>query len=869
MQVQVVHRLATVFASVHNDAIALGKPLFAGELRGSQEQMAEQSPPVFVRLIDGADVLAGNEKQMYRRLRMDVGEGVDEVVLVDGGGGNLAFYDLAKDAAHGVVSVHGRFAAAEMKTVRSRQRSCGFVLPGLAPNNHKEICTSAYNQAMSRASPFRIVHTVCSHDCPDSCAVLVTVNAEGRAVKVEGDPSHPITQGFLCGKVAKYLDRVYAPDRILYPLRRKPGAQKGPRPRGREHEAFERVSWDEALHAIAAKLKETSERYGPESILPYSYAGTTGVLGYGSMDRRFFHRLGASRLDRTICAEAGGQAWNLVYGKKLGTPTEDFQLARLIVAWGANIHGNNVHLWPRIEKARRLGARLIVIDPYPTRTARLADWHIAIRPGTDVALALGMMHVILNEGLEDREYIAQMTHGIEQLTERAREYTPDRVSLYTGMRPAEIEQLAREYATTRPAVIRMNYGVQRVENGGAATRAICILPALTGAWKCRGGGAQLSTSGAFAWNKNAIERPDLQMASPLGREARLVNMSALGQALECREQAEPAVHALFVYNSNPAAIAPNQNAVRRGMARPDLFTVVHDLFFTDTTDYADYVLPATTFLEHSDLQGAYGHYFVQFSEQAIAPVGESRPNTWLFSQLALRMGFEEKCFRDTPEEMMRQALSVNGNGCSHNAGMEHISFEDLRERGFIPLGFHREPETQPFRPYTSGQLATPSGKVEFYSETLAAADADPLPGFTPPAESRWGEAFARYPLELLPRKNDNYLNSTFANLPGHRAMEARANQRLEMHPADAATRSIAEGDVVRVFNDRGSIELKALFNSHLPAGVVAARLDWAKLHPAGINVNTLTSGRLTDIGGGPTFYSTLVEVEKVQPAAAL
>lgn len=729
---------------------------------------------------------------------------------------------------------------------------------------------------MSQAPPFRVIHTVCSHDCPDSCAVLVTVNTEGRAVKVEGDPSHPITQGFLCGKVAKYLDRVYAPDRILYPLRRRLHAQKGPLPRGSEHDAFERVSWDEALHAITAKLKETSERYGPESILPYSYAGTTGVLGYGSMDRRFFHRLGASRLDRTICAEAGGQAWNLVYGKKLGTPTEDFERARLIIAWGANIHGNNIHLWPRIEKARRSGARLIVIDPYPTRTAKLADWHIAIRPGTDVALALGMMHVILNEGLEDREYIAQMTRGIEKLRERACEFTPEFVSRYTGMRPAEIEQLAREYATTRPAAIRMNYGVQRSENGGAAARAICMLPAITGAWKCRGGGAQLSTSGAFSWNKAALERPDLQTASPLGREARLVNMSALAETLEIADHGAgaPAVHAMFVYNSNPAAIAPNQNSVRRGMARPDLFTVVHDQFFTDTTDYADYVLPATTFLEHSDLQGAYGHYFVQFSQQAIAPVGESRPNTWLFSQLAQCMGFEDPCFRDTPEEMMRQALSINGNGgngkgFSHNTGMEHISLDDLQERGRVPLGFHRDPETQPFRPYTTGRLATPSGKVEFYSEALAAAGADPLPGFTPPAESRWGEASARYPLELLPRKNDNYLNSTFANLPGHRKMESRVNQRLEIHPIDAAARSIAEGDVVRVFNDRGAIELNALFNLHLPAGVVAARLDWAKLHPAGINVNTLTSGRLTDIGGGPTFYSTLVEVERVQrPAAA-
>jgi anaerobic selenocysteine-containing dehydrogenase len=736
---------------------------------------------------------------------------------------------------------------------------------------------------VTASSPFRIVHTVCSHDCPDSCAVLVTVNEEGRAVKVEGDPSQPVTHGFLCGKVAKYLDRVYAPDRILFPMRRKAGVAKGPLERGCESESFERVGWDEALDAIAAKLKEVADRYGPESILPYSYAGTIGQLGFGSMDRRFFHRLGASQLDRTICSEAGGQAWNLVYGKKLGMPTEDFRLAKLIIAWGANIHGNNIHLWPMVEEARRNGARLIVIDPYRTRTAAVADWHIAIRPGTDVALALGLMHVILNEGLGDRTYIAGMTHGIEHLAERVREYPPARVAQWTGMTPGEIEQLAREYATTKPAALRLNYGVQRSENGGTAVRAITMLPALTGAWKHRGGGAQLSTSGAFAWNKTALERPDLAKASSISRLARVVNMCELGHALtelgkdsgrgnkgtreqESRGQLDqrdaPPVHALFVYNSNPAAVAPNHNAVQRGMQREDLFTVVHDLFFTDTTDYADYILPATTFLEHTDIQGAYGHYFVQLSKKAIEPVGESRSNVWLFGQLAQRMGFAEDCFRDTPEEMIRQALSIDANGHSANANMEHITYEDLEERGHIPLAFHRNPDQNPFQPYTSGTLPTPSGKVEFYSETLAASGHDPLPGFHPPVESRWGEGAKKYPLEFLPRKSDNYMNSTFANLPGHRKMEARTNQRLEIHPDDAQLRGLADGDPVRVFNDRGSVQLTAMLNPRLPAGVVAARLDWAKLHADGANVNALTSERLTDIGGGATFYSTLVEVAK-------
>jgi anaerobic selenocysteine-containing dehydrogenase len=697
----------------------------------------------------------------------------------------------------------------------------------------------------------------------------VTVDDQGRAVKVAGDPTQPVTQGFLCGKVAKYLDRVYSPERIVYPLRRKPGVEKGPLVRGREHEAFERISWDEALDAIAARLQQIGDKYGTESILPYSYAGTIGVLGFGSMDRRFFHRLGASQLARTICSEAGGYAWNLVYGKKLGMPTEDFRLAKLVVAWGGNIHGNNIHLWPMVEQARRNGARLIVIDPYRTRTAALADWHIAIRPGTDTALALGLMHVILRDGLEDRDYIQSMTHGIEGLAERVREYTPERVATWTGMTPAEVEQLAREYATTQPAALRMNYGVQRGENGGTAAWAIAMLPALTGAWRHRGGGGQLSTSGGFTWNKKAIERPELALTSPLGRLARVVNMSALGHALTelgSRPEEGPKVHALFVYNSNPGAVAPNQNAVRRGMTRPDLFTVVHDLFFTDTTDYADYILPATTFLEHTDIQGAYGHYFVQLSRQAIEPVGEARQNVWLFGQLAQRMGFNEECFRDTPEQIIAQALAIGADGHSTNEGMEHITYEALTEHGHIPLAFHRDPQGHPFLPYTSGQLATPSGKVEFYSETLAAQGRDPLPAFVPPFESRWGEGAKSYPLEFLGRKADNFMNSTFANLDGHRKMESRTSQRLEMHPEDAERRGIREGDQVRIWNDRGSIQLTALVPEKLPAsvprGVVAAHIDWAKLHPDGANVNALTSERLTDMGAAATFYSVLVEVAR-------
>jgi anaerobic selenocysteine-containing dehydrogenase len=714
----------------------------------------------------------------------------------------------------------------------------------------------------------RVVHTVCSHDCPDSCGVLVTVDeTSGRAVKVQGDPAHPVTQGFLCGKVAKYLDRVYSPDRLLHPMRRKADVPKGPAGygsvRGREAEAFERISWDEALEQIAVRLKKIAAEFGSESVLPYSYAGTIGQLGYGSMDRRFFHRLGASQLDRTICSTAGGAALTSVYGIKLGTAPQDFAHAGLIIAWGANIHGNNVHLWPFIEEARRRGAKLVVIDPYRTRTAALADEHLAINPGTDAALALGMMHVILSAGLEDEEYVARCTTGFEQLRAHALrpEHAPEKVAAITGIPAETIVRLAKAYATAGrgrsdgasndlgPAAIRLNYGIQRSENGGTAARAVCMLPLLTGAWRYKGGGLQLSTSGSFPFNENALRMPELMLASPLGRAARVVNMSQLGQALTTLGAAPedgPPVKALFVYNSNPAAIAPNQNDVLRGMRRPDLFTVVHEQFFTDTADYADVLLPAPTFLEVKDVQGAYGHLFAQVSERAIAPLGEARSNVALFGELGQRMGFVEKCFLDGDDELIDQALD------SKHPWFAGMTREKLEREGHVALQLpvDAEGETLPFS--NAEWFLTPSGRGEL----------TPVPVFRAPMESRVHAAEGNYPLEFLPRKADNFMNSTFANLEGHRKMEARTAGVLEMHATDAAARAIVTGDAVKVFNARGSLALKAVVNAQVSVGVVAARLDWNKLSAGGGNVNALTSETLTDIGGGPTFYSTLVEVRK-------
>src|ERR1700678_1919356 len=406
----------------------------------------------------------------------------------------------------------------------------------------------------------RVVHAACPHDCPDACAALITIE-DGRATRIEGDPQHPITRGFLCAKVTKYLDRVYAPDRVLYPMRRV--APKG----ACGDAAFQRITWDEALDEIATRLKKISVEFGPEAILPYSYGGNCGVLNGGSMDRRFFHRAGASQLHRSICSQAGEDAIISMYGRKMGTEPEQFRDSKYIIAWAANIHGNNVHLWPFIEEARRNGAKLVVIDPYRTRTARIADWHIPINPGTDVALALGLMHIIVREGWHDADYISRYADGFEELQKRLPEYTPEGVAQWPGIAKDDIERLAREYTQTRPAVIRLNYGIQRAPNGGAAVRAVCMLPVITGSWKEVGGGLQLSLSGAFQLNRAAMEMPELMQRSPLKRTARTINMVELGKALT--EVSDPPVKALFVYNSNPAAVCPDQHVVRRGLARED------------------------------------------------------------------------------------------------------------------------------------------------------------------------------------------------------------------------------------------------------------------------------------------------------------
>jgi anaerobic selenocysteine-containing dehydrogenase len=670
-----------------------------------------------------------------------------------------------------------------------------------------------------------IRHSVCALDCPDACAVLVSIDDSGKATRLRGDLAHPVTRGFLCGKVARYLEREYAPGRLLYPLRR-----AGAKGEGR----FVRVSWDEALDETAARLKGIAAEFGPEAILPYSYAGTMGLLNGSGMDRRFFHRLGASRLDRTICSSAGGAGLIDALGFKYGTEPEQFKRSKLIIAWGANVLGTNVHLWPFIVEARRNGARFYTIDPRRNRTGAAADKHFFINPGSDTALALGMMHVIVGEKLYDPDYIARHTTGFAELAGKVKEYPPERAAALTGIPKDDIVALAREYAATRPAAIRLNYGVQRSERGAMAVRAIALLPALTGSWKELGGGLQLSTSQAFHLNKAGLERADLQWRA-LGREARILNMSLLGQALT--DAGDPPVKALVVYNSNPAAIAPNQNAVRRGLQRADLFTVVLEQFQNDTADYADLVLPATTFLEHTDLYLAYGHYYLQLARPALAPPGETKSNVEVFRALAQRMGFDDPCFADSDDDMIRTLLD------SEHPFVRGITLQDLERERFVRLRV---------APFANGGFGTPSGKCEFHAETIE---------YTPPVESRFGDENlrARFPLELISPKHDDSMNSTFGNRPENDA----ATATVHIEAADAAARGIVTGDQVRVYNDRGACLLRAQVDGVVRQGVVCVpSVRWARMAADHHSVNALTSERLTDKGGGPTLYSCLVQVEK-------
>jgi anaerobic selenocysteine-containing dehydrogenase len=682
-----------------------------------------------------------------------------------------------------------------------------------------------------------VVRGGCPHDCPDACAMLVTVES-GRAVRVAGDPEHPFTQGFLCTKVNRYVDRTYHRDRLLYPMRR-----VGPKGSGR----FERITWDEALDEIATRLNEIrASSDGPQSILPYSYAGTMGKIQGSSADRRFFHLIGASLLDRTICSMAGTVGMRMTVGANLGADPEGIPESDLVLLWGTNTLTANPHMWPFVLQARERGATIIAIDPIRTRTAAQCDEWIGIRPGTDAALALGMMHVVFDRGLEDADYIAKHTMGIEQLRERAREYTPEKVSAITGISAETIVSLGERFGRSKATFIRVNYGLQRHAGGGMAVRTIACLPAIAGHWRRPGGGVQLSSSANFQFDNKALERPDL---SP---PVRTINMIRLGEALTTPNAGVggPPVRALIVYNCNPAAVAPDRNEVLRGMAREDLFTVVLEHFQTDSADYADILLPATTQLEHWDLMLSYGHHYVTLNRPSIEPVGESLPNSEIFRRLAARMGLDHPALQDDDLTMIRQALN------STSEKLKGVTLEALLEKGWMRLNL-----PTPYLPFENGGFPTPSGKCEFYSQRLADMGLDPVPTFTPPYEfpETAPVLASRYPLTLISSPAHQFLNTTFVNMDWLRR-SAREPECL-LHPTDAESRGIAPGMRVVVHNDRGAFTAVARVEDSLRPGVVwAPSIWWGKYAADGANANQTTSQLETDMGHGPVFYDNLVEV---------
>ncbi len=717
-----------------------------------------------------------------------------------------------------------------------------------------------------------LITGVCPHDCPDTCAWQVTTDpATGRALRIQGHPDHPLTQGRLCGKVSRYLERTYHPDRLTTPLKR-----IGPKGAGR----FQPISWDQAIREITERLGEIVARFGPEAVMPFSYAGTMGVLQGEGMASRFFYRLGATRLARTICSEAGFEGFQYVTGRVMGPAPEDFAYARLILIWGNNTLTSNMHLWPFILQARKQGAGVIVIDPARTRTARAADEWIPIRPGTDGALALAMMHVIISENLVDHDFVRAHTTGFEALKARVREFTPAWAEPITGVPASRIERLARQYAAARPAAIRVNYGLQRHGSGGMAMRNIATLPALVGHWRYRGGGVLLSSSGAFHLDMRVLRRPDL-----LGdRQPRTLNMIRLGDALSldrkrlarahyaarpidrkpAPEDAGPPVKALIIYNSNPAAVAPDQNAVRAGLAREDLLTIVLEHFQTDTADFADYLLPATTQLEHWDILKPYGHLYLALNRPAIPPLGQSLPNSEIFRRLGRGMGFEEEAFNQDDVSMLRAFIEAQ----THPT-MAGITWERLLEQGFARLNL-----PDPFLPFAHG-FPTDDGTCHIYSQPMAEDGYDPLPAWVPP---RWmieeqGEAkpsssvLSFQSFILISPPAHNFLNTTFANLERFRRREGEP--LVWVHPEDARARGIEDGDAVILENEQGRVQLTARVTEDIMPGVLLApTIWWAKLSPGGRNVNVLVPQVETDMGGSPIFYDVRVRLERAPRTAA-
>lgn len=686
--------------------------------------------------------------------------------------------------------------------------------------------------------PTQHYYSVCPHDCPDTCGVLTEVE-DGRAVRFRGDPRHPVTAGWLCAKVNPYLTHVYHPERLRHPLRRV-GAKGGGR--------WARVSWEEAIGEIAERWRRIIARYGAQAILPYSYSGTLGLVQMEVCNTRFWNRLGASRLLRTICGVAAESAVQATLGARHAPPYEHVRDSRLVLIWGHNPVSTAPHFMPHLRQARRRGCEVVVIDPRRTRTARGADLHVAPRPGTDAALALGMAHVIVAENRHEEHWLRAHTVGWEALRARLAAYPPERVAAITGLEEALIVELARRYATRRPALIRIADGINRNRNGGQSVRAICALPALTAQYGVRGGGLAYSTSDYIKWDRAALHHRE--GCPPKGRK---VNMNRLGAALT-GEVREPPIMSLYVYGSNPAAVAPNAGLVVTGLKRADLFTVVHEQFLTDTADLADIVLPATSQLEHTDLHRAYGHTVLGYNQAAVAPLGESKSNWEVLGLLARAMGFDEPWLQQTPDEVIDEILTATA---AHTPALRGVTLARLQREGAVTLAV--EPEV----PFADLRFPTPSGKVELYCEALAEQGVDPLPAWvdnadagSAPAGCASGDA-----LELITPAAHHFVTSTFANHPELARREGEPI--IEIHPRDAEARGIANGDRVRVENARGWCSLRAVVTEGVRRGVAASPKGFWSKHTGGRNVNWTTSDALADMAGQSTFHTNRVWVRRV------
>ena len=680
-----------------------------------------------------------------------------------------------------------------------------------------------------------IRHSVCPHDCPSQCAVVVTVD-DGRVTEVAGDAAHPFTQGVVCGKVHDYAERLYAPTRVLTPLKR-----VGPKGAG----SFEPIGWNAAIDEIARQWRRIISRWGAEAILPFSYGGTLGLLQYWA-GHPLFHALGASQLDRTICVTTGYSGWMATVGTVAGNDSEQMVDSDLVVLWGINASYTHINLMSLVKRARERGAYIVCIDPYRTQTAKKADLYLQPRPGTDGALALGMMHVLIGEGLVDRDYIQRATHGYAELAEHVKQYDPERVAAITGLDPEVIVGLARRYGATKASFLRVGIGLSRHDNGGATCRAIACLPALTGAYAHPSGGALLASSRSFGLDLAALERRDL-MPKPAPR---IINMVQLGRALTDPAMSPP-VQALYVYNSNPASVVPNQDLVLRGLAREDLFTVVHEQHLTDTTDYADIVLPATTSMEHVDLYKSFGHLYVQLAEPVIDPAGESRSNWHVVRQLARAMGLSDPHFDKDEAALVREVLA------SGDPSVAGITYERLKEERSVRLSVGR-----PYLPFANG-APTPSGKVEFVSSSAIAGGLPSLPTYVPLVEGPENETLSRrYPLQCIVPPNRFFLNSSFSQ-----SEMLRRRQRgpsVFLHPVDARSRGIADGDAVVVRSARGEARFAAIVTDDTRAGLtVIEGIWWSKHQAGGRGVNAITDDRVADIGGGPALHSNLVEVARL------